>query len=102
MATTTTSTITAQSVVPSTTAGIDSSATIYANTDALRFGFVEGAVVTLSAPTFSESATISSIVPGTITFTTSVSAIGATIIKDYTGPHKTQAEAQRKHLLGLR
>lgn len=103
---TTTTTVTAQSVVPSTTAGIDSGAVLYAAAsdpyEVTNYGFVEGAVVTLSAPSFSESATIASIEVGTVTFTTSVSAVGATMTKDYAGPHQTQDGARRKRLLGLR
>ena len=103
---TTSSTLTAQSVTPSTTAGLNSGAVIYSNSDtgALRYGFVEGAVVTLSSgPYGTQSATIATVVPGSVTFTAAISATaGTTIVKDYTGPHKTQVEANRKHLLGLR
>ncbi len=105
---TTTSTLTAQSVTPSTTAGLNSGAVIYSNSDtgALRYGFVEGAVVTLSSASYGEqTATIAAIEVGAITFTAAISAEtsgGDTITKDYAGPHQTQVEANRKRLLGLR
>lgn len=104
---TTTSYLTAQSDTPSATAILSSTAVIYENSDVgdLRYGFADGAVVSLSSETYGgpTTATIDNIASGVVTFTTSVSVDATTIItKTYTGPHKTQANANRLRVLGHR
>lgn len=101
---TTTTTLTAQSVTPSLTAAVASDVLLYdATSDAGKYGFVATNTVTLSSEFYPlQTATIESIDSASVTFTTSVSAASAVIMtKDYTGPHGTQDENQRKRLLGL-
>ena len=88
------------------TASIDSSAILYQNSDTgyLRWGFAEGSIVTIGSTTHGDqTATIDSIESGSVTFIENVDVeIGDTMTKNYTGPHKTQAEANRKRVLGFR
>lgn len=101
---TTTTTLTAQSVTPSTSAAVASTVLLYdASSDAGKYGFQATNVVTLSSSVHAEqSLTIASIDGSAVTFTTAMSAeAGDIMTKDYTGPHGTQAENNRKRLLGL-
>jgi hypothetical protein len=101
---TTTTTLTAQSVTPSTTAAVANDVLLYdATSDAGKYGFVATNTVTLSSSVYAaQNATIEAIDASSVTFTTTISAAAGDIMtKDYTGPHGTQDEKRRKRLLGL-
>lgn len=116
---TTTTELTGQLDTPSLTASYDEDAVLYENSDTgyLRWGFAAGAVVSLSGETShaggATSATIDSIGfdsdqdKHVVTFTTEQNVLSAAglvcnMTKTYTGPHKTQTEANRKRVLGFR
>ena len=116
-------TLTAQADTPSLTAVYHPDTILYedSDTDFLRWGFVDGAAVSISGDQHhtagAESTTIASLSVdgdntsaffnlGVVTFTTEVSGVDAgrscNMTKTYTGPHKTQTEANRKRVLGFR
>lgn len=117
---TNTTTLTAQADSPSLTAGYAKDTILYENSDVdyIRWGFAPGAVVSLSGETShidgATTATIEALSTvegdagfGVVYFTTAQNVLSAAdlvcnMTKTYTGPHKTQTEANRKRVLGFR